>query len=246
MALENFNQRFSTVGSLLPFGRCRTQLAMIAKNLTSDTIVPLRTSDTGEEALGIMNDFYIRHLPIVNDKQLLGLISEDDILNHDAEEAVGSYVLSLSRVRVKETDHIYEILRLLADYNLSVVPVVDEGENYAGLVTMENVLLHLSRIASFSEPGSILVLDINKRDYALSEISRIVESEGASILSSFITSGSDSPIMEVTIKINRQNIQSIIATFERFKYIIKASFNEEQYIDSLQERFDALMSYLNV
>lgn len=219
---------------------------MIAKNLVSVSIVPLRTSDTGEEALGIMNDFYVRHLPIVNDKQLLGLISEDDILNHDVEEPVGSYSLSLTHVRVKETDHIYEILRLLAEYQLSVVPVVDEEENYAGLVTMENVLFHLSKIASFSEPGSILVLDISKRDYSLSEISRIVESDGASILSSFITSGPDSPVMEVTIKINRQNIQSIIAAFERFKYIIKASFNEEQYIDSLKERFDALMSYLNI
>ena len=62
---------------------------MTAENLISDSVVPLRTSDTGEEALGMMNDFYVRHLPIVNDKQLLGLISEEDILNHDVEEPVG-------------------------------------------------------------------------------------------------------------------------------------------------------------
>ena len=61
---------------------------MIAKNLVSNEIIPLRTSDSGNEALSIMNEFGVRHLPIVNDKQLLGLISEDDILNFDVEEFI--------------------------------------------------------------------------------------------------------------------------------------------------------------
>ncbi len=220
--------------------------AMVAKNLISDTIVPLRTSDTGEEALSMMDDFYVRHLPIVNNKQLLGLISEEDILNYDAQEAVGSYSLSLVRPYANVTDHIYELLRLLAEYHLTVIPVVDNEENYIGLVTLEDLLQFFARTASFSEPGSILVLEINKRDYSLSEIARIVESENAAVLSSFVTTSLDSTRIDVTIKINLQNIQSIIATFDRFDYEIKATFNEADYVGSLQERYDALMSYLNV
>ena len=53
-------------------------------------------------------------------------------------------------------------------------------------------------------------------------------------------------VIDVTIKINRPNVQSILATFERFNYLIKASFNESDYLDSLQERYDSLMAYLNV
>ncbi|MCB0568677.1 MAG: CBS domain-containing protein [Phaeodactylibacter sp.] len=219
---------------------------MTAENLISDTVVPLRTSDTGEDALGMMNDFYIRHLPIVNDKQFLGLISEDDILNHDVEEAVGSYKLSLAHAYAKGSDHIYEVLRLLAQHNLTVIPVVDNENNYLGLITLEDLMMLFAKTASFAEPGSILVLEINKRDYSMAEIARIVESEGATILSSFLTSNVDSSLIEVTLKVNRQNLQSIIATFGRFKYIVKASFNETEYVDSLRERFDALMSYLNV
>ncbi|MCB0586459.1 MAG: CBS domain-containing protein, partial [Phaeodactylibacter sp.] len=62
----------------------------------------------------------------------------------------------------------------------------------------------------------------------------------------FITTNLESTRVDITIKINRQNIQTIIATFERFDYDIKASFNEADYVGSLQERYDALMSYLNV
>jgi len=219
---------------------------MIAENLISNSIIPLRTSDTGEEALSVMNDFYIKHLPIVNNKQLLGLISEDDILNYDIAEPVGSYRLSMRRPYARANDHIYEVMRLLAEYELTVVPVVDHEDNYIGLIAQDDLLRFFANTGAFVEPGSIVVLEMSKRDYVLSEIARIVESENAIILSSFITSTPDSTRMDVTIKINHQNIQSIIATFERFDYEIKASFNESDYVDSLRERYDALMSYLNV
>ncbi len=219
---------------------------MVAESIVSNVIIPLRTSDVGEEALGMMSDFYVRHLPIVNNQQLLGLISEDDILEYDAQEAIGSYSLSLRRPFVKGQDHIYEILRLMADYRLTVVPVVDEEDNYVGVVTQEDVLHYFARTASFSEPGSILVIEVSKRNYSLSEISRIVEMENALVISAFVTSNTESAQIDVTIKINRQNIQHIIANFDRYDYAIKASFNEGEYLDALKERYDALMTYLNV
>ncbi len=219
---------------------------MVAESLISNVILPLRTSDTGDEALSMMDDFYVRHLPIVNNEQLLGLISENDILNFDAHEAVGSYSLSLIRPYVNAGDHIYEVMRQLAQGDLSVIPVVDDENNYLGVVTQEDLLNYFATTFSFTEPGSIIVLELNKRDYSMAEIARIVESEGAVILSTFITSRPDSLKMEVTIKVNRQNIQSIIATFQRFDYLIKASFNEVEYMDSLKDRYDSLMSYLNV
>lgn len=219
---------------------------MIAETLISDIIIPLRTSDTGEEALETMSEFYIRHLPIVNNEQLLGVISEDDILNYDVTEPVGSYNLSLSHPYVHTYDHIYEVMRLLAQYHLTIIPVVDEKQNYVGLITLEDLLKSFADATAFREPGSIIVLEMARRDYTLAEIARIVESEGGIILSTFITGTPDSNRIEVTIKINRQNMGPIIATFVRFKYEVKASFNEAEYADVLRDRFDSLMTYLNV
>lgn len=219
---------------------------MIASNLLSQTIVPLRTSDTGEEALSIMNDFYVRHLPIVNNTQLLGLISEDDILDHDVEEAVGSYQLSMNRPYAKSNDHAYEVLRLVSEYQLTAIPVVDLDDNYLGLISQEDLVRFFANIGSFTERGSIIVLEMNKRDYALSHLARIVESENAVILSSFITSNTDSNKIDVTLKINRPEAHRIIATFGRFDIQVKASFQESSELDALKERYDSLMAYLNV
>ena len=70
---------------------------MIASKLISSLVMPLKTSDSGEEALTLMNINHVKHLPIVNDTQLLGLISEGDVLSHDLNEPIGGYQLSLVR-----------------------------------------------------------------------------------------------------------------------------------------------------
>jgi len=219
---------------------------MIAGTLISNDIIPLRTSDTGEEALAIMNEFSVRHLPIVNNKQLLGVISEDDILNYNIAEALGSYSLSLYRPYVKERDHLFEVMKVLANQRLSLIPVINEEEEYIGFVTQDDLLQYFAATATFTESGSIIVLELQRRDYSLVEIARIVESESANIISSFITTNADPFLMDVTIKVNRPDIQHIIATFERFNYKVKASFVENEFQDSLKERYDMLMTYLNV
>ncbi|MCB0707554.1 MAG: CBS domain-containing protein [Saprospiraceae bacterium] len=221
---------------------------MIAANILSNNMIPLRTSDTGDEALSIMSDFYIKHLPIVNDKQLLGLLSEDDILENDVSEPIGSYHLSLQYPYVREDNHLYEVMRLIAELDLTVIPVVDRNQNYIGMISLQDLLNYFAQTGSFTEPGGIIVLEVQRRDYSLSEIARLVESEQAAILSSFISSSLDASqsLVHVTIKVNRQHTSSIVATLQRFGYEIKATFGEREMLDGLQERFDSLMSYLNV
>ena len=219
---------------------------MIAKDLISYELSPLRTSDTGEESITMMSIFHVKHLPIVNDVQFLGLISEDDILNHDMDEPIGSYSLALARPFCYENEHIFEVMSKMANGSLTVIPVVDENDNYIGLIKMEDIVLFYAKSFSFSEPGSILVISTSRPNYSLAEISRIVESENASILTTFLTSSEASTEVQVTLKINKRDINSIIASFQRFDYEITASFSEFEYIDDMKDRYDALMSYLNV
>ena len=219
---------------------------MIASQLLSNDLVPLRTSDTGEDALAMMRDFLVQHLPIVNDRALLGLLSEDDVLDHDVNDAVGSYALSLPYARVRDGDHLYEVMRLVAEYDLTAVPVVEHNGDYGGLITAADLLNYYARTATFTETGSILVLEVQRRDYALSEIARIAESENAIILSSFVESMGEGSLLQVTIKVNHEHVEGIISTFQRYGYEVKATFNEGVAVDTLRERYDALISYLNV
>ena len=220
---------------------------MYARDLVSDLIPVLKTSSTGNEAIRLMEEARVTHLPIVNNESFLGLISEEDIYDFDQlEQPIGDHKLSLLRPFVFEHQHIYEVIRLMGEENLSVLPVLDQNHNYQGAVLIHDLLKHFSTLSAASHPGGIIVLEVNQNDFVLSEIARIVESNDAKILSLYVQSHSDSTKLEVTLKLNRMDLAPVLQTFNRFNYIITATFTEGEYTDDLRERYDALMRFLNV
>ena len=220
---------------------------MFARDLISDAIPPLKTSDTGVKALSWMEEFRVSHLPIVNNVDFLGLISEEDILNlNTPDQPLGNHPLSLLRPFVLESQHIYEILKVLEKLKISVIPVLDEEQHYNGLITLPDLMHSIASMYSVDYPGGIIILEINANNYSLSEISHIVESNDASVISSYITSRPDSAMMEVTLKINKTDLTRILASFYRHNYDVKASYHESEFTDELKNRSDYLMNYLNM
>ena len=134
----------------------------------------------------------------------------------------------------------------MAENKLNVIPVLDDDENYMGLITQEELLQFYGNSFSFKEPGSIIVLETTKRQYSLAEISSIIENENGAILSSFLTSVDDTHNILITLKVNKLDIQRITSALERYEYIIKATYTEQEYVDSLKDRYDLLMNYLDV
>lgn len=220
---------------------------MLAADLITDFVPSLKTSDSVEKAMSWMAEFRVRHLPIVNNTQLLGLISDEDILElNEPDQPIGNQKLSLVRPYVNEGQHIYDVIKLIAEQKLSVVPVLDPKSNYLGLITMQDLVTHFADMAAIADPGGILILELGIRDYSLSEIARIIESNQASILSSYITSKLDSTKIELTLKINKTDLTDIIASFQRFNYTIKASYHQNNHMDDTMDRYDSLMNYLNL
>lgn len=220
---------------------------MIAQELITESIPPLKTSDSAEQALRWMNEFHVTHLPIVSGRKFLGLISEEDILDLDNPDVeLGKLKLSEWRPFVLFNHHIYDVIKLLADLKLTLIPVVDEKEYYIGVISLQNIIVHLAELSSMQEPGGIIKLEVNVQDYSLSEIARIVESNEALIMSTYLHAIGGSSKMDVTLKINKTDLKHIIATFERFNYTVKATFSGEEHLDTLKDRYDSLMKYLDI
>jgi acetoin utilization protein AcuB len=221
---------------------------MLAKDLLSDVIPSLRTSDSGQKALYWMDIFRISHLPIVNNVDFLGLISDKDIYDHNlSEEPIGNHNLSLFSPFVNHDQHIYEVMELASELQLSVIPVLDHENHYLGVITLTDLLHYFADVSALKQPGGIIVLELNSNDYSLTQIAQIVETNDAKVLSLYITSSVNSTKLEVTLKINRKDLTSIIQTFVRYNYIIKASFMDENDLNSLYEnRYDSFMKYLSI
>lgn len=220
---------------------------MIAIQLISDEIPPLKTSDTGSLALQFMEDFKLKELPIVNNTNFLGLITEGDIYDmDDPEMPIGAHKLSLEKAFVYQHEHVFEVIGKIAAKKLSALPVLDDKDNYLGVISLEILIEKMSELGAMKDPGGILVLNMNVNDYSLSEIARIVESNGAKILSSYIYTDAESTSMDVTIKINQTNLSAIIQTFERYNYNVLGTYHKDDLEDDLKKRYDAFLHYLNM
>jgi CBS domain-containing protein len=140
------------------------------------------------------------------------------------------------------------VIEIISRLKLTVIPVLEEDKKtYLGLITLNDLMQYIERIYSVREPGGIIVLDLNSVDYSLSEISRIVESNDAKILSLYVKSAADSRKIELTIKINRTNLTSIIQTFLRYDYTIKTTYvREDDMKDLLEDRYNSFMRFLNI
>ena len=221
---------------------------MVAKDLISEVIPSLKTSDLGQTALNWMEIFRISHLPIVNNQDFLGLISDADIYDmNQANEPIGNHYLTLIKPYVQMDQHIFEVIGLASRLKLSVVPVLDNKNQYKGVITTNDLIRHIAGISSMDQHGGIIVLNLIERDYSLTQIAQIVESNNVKILSMYITSPPDSTKLEVTLKVNTSDLTSVIRTFERYNYEVKTWVTTNDSMESLySERFDLFMKYLNI
>ena len=220
---------------------------MTARDLITEEIPPLTHLDTGEKALAWMEEFKVSHLPVLKNGNFVGVVSETDILDQaQVEESLDVLFQHLPWPFVLSNHHIYQVLARIAEYKLSVIPILDEEEHYIGCTTVHHLIKLIANTGSIKENGGIIVLEMANTDYSMAQIAQIVESNDAKILSSYIMSSTDSTNIEVTLKINTTELDRIIRTFERYDYVIKASFQRSEYEEDMQFRYDALMNYLNL
>jgi len=221
---------------------------MVANDLISEIIPSLKTSDTGQTALNWMEIFRISHLPIVNNQDFLGLISDTDIYDmNQPDEPIGNHELTLFKPFVTDEQHLFEVVGIAARLKLTVVPVLDNHSHYKGVITTNDLIKHIAGISSMDQPGGIIVLEMIERDYSLTQIAQIVESNNVRVLSMYITSPKESTRLEVTLKVNTTDLLALLRTFERYNYDVKTWVTTNDSIDRFySERFDLLMKYLNM
>jgi len=195
-----------------------------------------------------MEIYRISHLPIVNNLDFLGLISDTDIYDmNQPEEPIGNHELTLFKPYARDDQHLFEVIGLAARLKLTVVPVLNSSNHYMGVITTSDLIRQIAGISSIDQPGGIIVLNIIERDYSLSQIAQIIESNNIKVLSMYITSPADSTRLEVTLKVNETDLLAVIRTFERYNYDVKTWITTNDSLDRFySERFDLLIKYLNM
>ncbi|HET9826867.1 MAG TPA: CBS domain-containing protein [Chitinophagaceae bacterium] len=220
---------------------------MLTGNLRTQTLPYLRLSDKVFQALELMNENHVEHLPIVEGDKYVGMISEEDLSQAENDHStLEHFKQSISNPSVKDDEHVLKAIQVAVQNGLTVVPIVGEGNDMVGVVTYADLLKYSSEFMSLNEPGGLIVLEMESKDYSFNEISRIIESNDAQIKQLNTNVDPETGLMEVTIKLNKLEVSDIVASFQRHEYNVKYYFGEELFENELRTNYDNLMNYLKI
>src|SRR6185312_1266287 len=122
---------------------------MLAKDLISTEIPPLKVSDDAKKALDWMDEFKVSHLPVIDKTNYVGIVSDTEIFDHVLPtEPLSRIRRSLSKPFVYEHQHAYDVLKMYALLKISVIPIIDAKEHYVGAVTAQKMLDYFAELTA--------------------------------------------------------------------------------------------------
>lgn len=221
---------------------------MIVQQLISEDIPVILLTDTGQKALSCMDVFRLSHLPVVRDNVYVGLVSDQFIEDLNlSEKELESHAGQLPFHSLNFNSSVYEAAALMTRHGLSLLPLVDDDHQYVGSITQSDLTRYLTRYMSLNEPGGVIVLQCAGNSYSISQISQIVESNDARILHLVVSKPADAENPEITLKLDKVELSSLIQTFSRYGYQVSAVYMDDSLLHDLYEdRIELLIRYMNL
>lgn len=220
---------------------------MNAKDIITEEVAYLDITADGNDASALFEELKVAHLPIIEDGKFAGILAENRLYDIDDWSLALKNCTHLFTPQYAQIDeHSLQVMQKMSTNQLSVLPVVEEELAYVGSVIDRDLFQLLGNISFIKDVGAILVLEVLIIDYSLSEITRLIESNSVKILGSYISAKPDNRNIEVTLKLNKTNVDGVIQTLERYDYKIVRTIHQSLIDDGLSNRFNNLMKYLDL
>jgi len=218
---------------------------MLSKDFLTKQFPMLKPEDSGSFSLSQMEDYKLKHLPVVSDGKYIFLASEKDVfLMEDIDSQIGN--ISIYAPMVNERTPILEVLRMMSKENLTILPVVEDG-NYLGAITLPVLVDKLAEATQAGSEGALIAIEMNSQDYDLSQLSHLIESNNAKVLSLMSYPVVETSKLVVLIRIDLEDASPVLRSLERFNYRVLYYVQKEGLADDImRKRVDELMYYLEM
>jgi len=167
----------------------------VKNNMTGNpfTVTP-ETSLT--ETMAVMRTHAVRHLPVVENGKVVGVVSNSDIAKASPSSATSlssselTYLLSKLKISSIMTKHPFtispdalleEAAVMMRDHKIEMLPVVADGK-LVGVITESTILDAFIELLGFRDTGTRLTIDATDAPGVLAHLASITARHDASIL----------------------------------------------------------------
>ena len=205
---------------------------------------PLTLQSTVKEALQLFKTYPITHIPILNNEHFVGCISQSDVLTIENKNGLLKDQQDfLDHFQSNNEESIIELLKVFSNNNTNILPAI-VNYKYIGYYELNDILEVFSQSPFLSSDGFILIIQKNNKEYTMSEVAQIIESNNGALLGCYVSNNLGDKI-ELTLKISSQEINEIIQSFRRYNYTIITEHQDDIYLEELKDRSDYLQKFLN-
>jgi predicted transcriptional regulator len=220
---------------------------MLVKDILSNNLPLLHSSDTVFQSLQLMNENMVSHLPLVEHDEFKGMVSSEMLIDAEEEELqLGELNQLFPLLSVKADDHILKALQLASLHSLSAVAVLNENNEWVGALSYAELNKQVSNFLGLQELGGLIVLEKESNQFSISEITKLVETNDAQVTQLNTYTNLQTGLTQITVRISKPEISDIVATFQRYDYVVIFYSGEELYTNELKSNYDHLMHYLKI
>jgi CBS domain-containing protein len=221
---------------------------MTVFELLTDYMQPATLQDSVGDALSLALDQGHQVVPVIDEQELLvgtarlaDLIAAEDLGRPLSECNLGS------PVKIASDAPLFDAVEFVVDHEVDLLPVIDESGRYLGAVDLTGLLRSVSRILRIGDAGSVVEIDIPRRDYTLGQLVHTIEEHGAHVL----TINSENPRnpeadVRVIVKVSLTDTVRIRAVLEHYGYNVVSIDREKSTAEDIQQRVREFMHYLDV
>jgi predicted transcriptional regulator len=219
---------------------------MLASSIAISNFPMLHFEDKVSFALQCMEDYDIQHLPLIKDDYFVGLVNKDDLLHLESNQTLIHLADQLLRIGILGTAHFTTALNLFAKNELSLLPVLNEQQECIGVIAQKNLNDLLAKFLGVADPGAMIVVSVSPYQYSLAELSRLVETNNAQITQLNTNFDEATGALIISIKLNKEEADVIIATLQRYNYQVLHYFGNTILHNDIEDHYHHLMNYLDV
>jgi predicted transcriptional regulator len=209
-------------------------------------ITALRLNDSVKSAQNLFKNFPITHFPVVENDKLLGSFAEDDAQTiENKEDVLESYSYLFNSFFAEEKATVLELIKIFADNNSTIIPVLNADKKYIGYYDLSDVLEMFSSSPFMLEESETLIVEKLENDYSMSEVTQIAETNGGKVLGIYISKKQEG-FVQITLKVVSKELNDIMHTFRRYDYKFISIHENDIYLEDLKNRSEYLQKYLEM
>jgi len=203
---------------------------MLVETIMNRNVVSLPPTATIEEALHLLKEHKIRHIPIVDEnEQVIGIVSDRDVrdaspstlLRETSRNELQTEISSIMTqpvITVHPLDFVEEIARIFYEKEFAAVPVV-QNDRLVGMVTEKHMLYTFIQLTGTHVQSSQIEVKVPHRPGVLPDVAQIISEQNVNIVSVLIYPYNDDPNYKVLVfRVQTMNPMPIIKRIREAGY----------------------------